>query len=123
MKILKIVALLILTLGLFPKAQVMAQTVFFESLYDVPVMEGLSEMKESSTSFDKAQGRIVYMVASGKNVQKDKVLAFYGQVLPQMGWTQTKAYIFIREQEKLEISFDKTKTSEVVTFSLSPVGR
>ena len=99
------------------------QTAFFESLYDVPVMEGLSEIKESSTSFDKAQGRIVSMMASGENVQKDKVLAFYGQVLPQMGWRQVQTHIFTREQEKLEISFDKTKASEVVGFSLSPLAR
>ncbi len=93
---------------------------FFESLYDIPVMSGLTEVKDMSLSFDKAEGRIAYATAIGENINESNVLTFYSEALSQMGWHKIAPNIFTREQEKLEIFLEKSKTSELVKFSISP---
>lgn len=94
---------------------------FFESLYDIPVMTGLSEVKDMSLSFDKAEGRIAYATAIGENINELDILAFYSEALSQMGWHKIAPNTFTREQEKLEISFEKSKASELVKFSIRPI--
>ena len=111
------------------KAQgvVEVETIFFESLYDIPVMLGLIELKEQSMSFDKLEGRLAYATALGRNVSQQGVLTFYGQALPQMGWRQLTAASFVREEEKLEILYEKTNAygeyDAVVKFSLGPLAQ
>lgn len=103
-----------------------AEASFFESLYDVPVMAGLVEVKEQGMSFDKIEGRLAYAAALGRYEDQPGILTFYGQALPQMGWRQLTPVSFVRENEKLEILFEKTNAYEehdvLVKFSLSPIG-
>ena len=102
-------------------------THFFESLYDVPKMQGLSEIKDMSISFDKAEGRIAYATALLEKASKEQVLKFYRQSLPQLGWKAAGINSYTRESEKLKISFEeytvKSKTSTLVKFSLSPIAQ
>ncbi len=100
-----------------------AEIVFFESLYDVPVMVGLSEVKDQSVSFDKAEGRIAYAAAIGDDIDETSVLSFYSTALQQLGWHKISPHLFQREQEKLEISLGKSNASELIMFSINPVSQ
>ena len=126
----RLLLLLITILTLFgaPKLYA-AETVFFESLYDVPVMPGLTEITEQGLSFDKVEGRIAHAMALSDTAGESAILAFYASVLPQMGWKEVKPALFIREAEKLEISFEapedkigeETQSIALIRFSLGPV--
>ena len=102
-----------------------SETVFFESLYDVPVMAGLSEISELGMTFDKVEGRLAYAVADPQNIDKKSIISFYNKALPQMGWKKSSSSIFTREDEKLVISFDLPQGSQgrgtLVKFTLSPI--
>ena len=58
---------------------------FFAGIEDLPVMPGLEQMRDAGVSFDKPEGRIVEVAASGK-VSRRAVAEFYRAVLPRLGW-------------------------------------
>lgn len=101
-----------------------AQGSFFETLYDIPIMEGLVEIPEEALDFDKPDGRISQAVAYGENLEKGDIQTFYNQTLTQMGWAQESDGIYLREQEKLLISIEKigkdAPLSLQVKFQLMP---
>lgn len=98
---------------------------FFETLYDVPVMEGIEEIPEMALSFDKVGGRIAEAGAIMSDLSDREVISFYNTSLAQMGWQRKQSsyapYIFTREGEKLSIFIDKSKASPVIRFLLQPV--
>ena len=61
-------------------------TEYFESLADLPIAPGLAEERDEAMVFDKPDGRIVEVVASGRTPVAG-VEKFYTSVLPALGWT------------------------------------
>ncbi len=92
---------------------------FFGAMEDLPVMSGLVEDTSARVVFDKPQGRIVQITASG-DVAPSEVRRFYGEVLPQLGWTRTGAGIYRREGEVLRLRLRPGGGRVTVRFSLSP---
>lgn len=95
---------------------------FFETLYDVPVMEGLLELEDSALTFDKPGGRISQAMALAEAMTQAEILAFYDTTLPQMGWNKVKSGEYQRELDKLLILFEKTDHALIAKFMLSPIG-
>lgn len=95
-----------------------AEQQFFETLYDVPVMQGLTEIPDMAMVFDKPNGRISQAGALMKGVSQESVKAFYTQTLPQLGWKINQSGIYTREGEKLTISFEGT---EMVKLLVEPL--
>jgi len=108
--------LIIIILMLFPTVAKAEQT-FFETLYDVPVMQGLIEVPDMSLTFDKPNGRISQAGAQTSNLSKQDILGFYNESLAQLGWKTSAEGIYIREGETLVLSFEGPKT---VKFLLKP---
>ena len=98
---------------------------FFETLYDIPVMEGIEEIPEMALSFDKVGGRIAEAGAIASELTESEIITFYKASLEQMGWMahtfNQSPYIFTREGEKLSIFIDKSKASPVIRFLLQPI--
>jgi len=96
---------------------------FFETLYDVPVLLDLEEIREESMLFDKPSGRIASAKARSAYGEK-YVFEAYGMALPQMGWQKISETRFKREGEVLSILAIKSDTSSgsgvLVSFSLKP---
>jgi len=84
-------------------AQDQLPNVFFEALYDVPVMAGLEEVPELSMKFHKPDRRISQAGALAKNISKNEILAFYAATLPQMGWSKIQLNQYDRDGERLTI--------------------
>ena len=111
------------------KAPVYAQNQFFESLYDVPIMEGLVEMPEMAMSFDKPAGRISEAGAIATGLNAPDIYTFYDKALPQMGWQKKGRGLYIREGDELTLTIaeegQKNKENQIdsliVRFSLTPV--
>ena len=110
------------TSGVIQSAQ--AETDFFETLYDVPILNGLEEIDEEAVTFDKPSGRISYAAAYTARYDEEQVIALYKQALAQMGWKLALKSTFMREGEILTISFYKSKAwpadPMVVRFALQP---
>ena len=93
---------------------------FLEAIEDMPLMEGLTESPEAGVSFHTKQGRLIEAQAAGE-IPVAKVMEFYRETLPQMGWVVIDDASFRREKEILRISASPDKDSRtLVFFSLSP---
>lgn len=96
---------------------------FFADIADLPVMPGLEQIQDAGLSFDKPEGRIVEVAASGK-VSCREVVEFYRAVLPQLGWRAAGKGRYRREGEHLNLSFSTSGSASgptlTVRFSLRP---
>jgi hypothetical protein len=96
------------------------KTFFFDSLYDVPIMPGLSEIPDMALSFDHPEGRIAQAAAAGSGVSPEAVLSFYDAALPALGWVVLSPGHYARDGEILEIEAAMQGSQAAVRFNLSP---
>lgn len=93
---------------------------FLAGIEDVPVPPGFTENPAAGMVFDSPTGRIIEAEASG-SLPREKVIAFYGETLPQLGWTRISDTEFRSETETLKLSFDLSKKPLLaVHFNLTP---
>lgn len=101
-----------------------AESRFFSALNDVPLMPGLYELTAETVVFDQPEGRIVESSAVSETEKAPEIRAFYGSVLPQLGWNPQKgaeqADSYLRQGEKLTLSLEVRDQLNIVHFSLSP---
>jgi hypothetical protein len=111
--------LLMLSLVVEAPIASVAGEAFVSSVEDLPLMPGLSEDKPAGLTFDSAGGRIVEAYATGR-VEEDEVLHFYGETLPQLGWTAEAPALFHRGGETLHLDFQRGAKGLTVHYYLSP---
>ena len=92
---------------------------FVPGTEDVPLMRGLAPVAGSSVVFDKPEGRIVEVQASGK-LTRAAVRGFYEATLPRLGWTAAGADAWRREGEVLRLDYREDRGILTVGFTLSP---
>lgn len=114
-----------LALVFMVQAPALAQTgaaapVFFEALYDVPVMPGLEELKDQAMLFDKPDGKIASVVAASRALSAADVASFYEATLPQLGWKKTTQNQYVRGDDRLVMEITRTPPLTVIQFTLSP---
>jgi len=100
---------------------VSGDTQFFQSLPDVPLMEGLTELTDQTMEFDKPSGRIVEVYASYDSLSADQISSFYNQTLPLFGWQRLGDFSFVRKGEKLSFLFEDSDGQNFVRVTLLPV--
>ena len=90
---------------------------FLEGYEDIPIMKGLSQIKNDNFSFGNEEARLVEAVLTGSKVGFKSVKKFYVDTLPQLGWTyqgqRGDSLLFYREGEALEIVKESTKPLNV----------
>ena len=102
-------------------------TSFVPGLGDVPAMPGLTPAEDEPLLFDKPTGRIAEALLQGR-MDRKAVLAFYGQAMPQLGWTRLSDTRYQREGEELRLEFVKGNSGAggagpvrtLVRFTLMP---
>lgn len=92
---------------------------FVSGLEDLPLMPGLTEADQDRVIFDKPGGRIVEAAATGA-ANADRVLSFYANTLPQLGWRALGPGRFVREGERLHIRTEPGAGKLIVRFSIAP---
>ncbi len=113
-------------LGLVGQAPAYSADGFLSVADDVPLMPGLSEKTDEATVFDKPGGRIVETAAQESargRLDRQAVLAFYGQTLPQLGWQAASASRFIREGEALTLTLESRGGLLTVRFEIAPAAK
>ncbi|MDA8233033.1 MAG: hypothetical protein M0006_17015 [Magnetospirillum sp.] len=111
-----LLALALLAAGPFNQARAEG---FLSACEDLPLAPGLTEVPDSSLSFDTPSGRIVEAYAKG-TVGERTMLAFYASTLPQLGWTRESDTRFRREAEVLRLDSSVEDRKLVVHFTISP---
>ena len=92
---------------------------FLTGFSDLPIMPGMQELPDANISFDTASGRIVEAFAKTEQTV-ERILSFYKNILPQLGWRVEKDTMFVRDSEILIIDLRKDGDSVIVQFSLEP---
>lgn len=93
---------------------------FFEVLYDIPVMPGLTEIPDMAMVFDKPAGRIAQAGALGPGLTKAEIIDFYNDSLPQLGWRSQGEGTYLRDGEILRIEAQTAPSGPLVTLTLAP---
>jgi len=94
---------------------------FLAGIEDVPVPPGFAENPSAGMVFDSPTGRIIEAVASGNSLNREQLLAFYAQTLPQLGWTRIGDSEFRSDSETLRITIEQGKPgSLIVHYNLTP---
>ena len=84
---------------------------------DIPLLEGMENVKDSLIIFDKPYGRIVVAETEG-DINLQRVKDFYFDILPNLGWKMNLQGKYQREKESLEISFDERNGKVIVKITL-----
>ena len=94
---------------------------FLDCIEDIPLMNELVEKKDSCFYFDSNEGRVANVEVEG-NLDKNDILDFYRNILPQLGWkiNDDRSYEnilkFRRENELLNIMIHENNQKSLVTF-------
>jgi hypothetical protein len=115
-----LVALAALAMACAAVAQLRAEE-FLSVLDDMPLMPGLTELRDQASDFQTPEGRIIDGSASG-SVDPRAVSSFYDQTLPALGWRREGPGRFLRDRERLVIAVapGATKGAVTVRFSVRP---
>jgi hypothetical protein len=100
------------------------QANFVPGFDDLPLMPELVAGSESPVVFDAPGGRIIDVQMAGRT-SAARVIDFYRDTLPQLGWhvVGSTAGTFEREGEILKLLIDEPERGRVaVRFSLAPSG-
>jgi len=102
---------LILTAGIAKAAT------FIEGLEDVPIMDGMTQIKDSGINFGNAESRFVESHLSSPTLHFNEVKSFYQKTLPQLGWAQVgddkNMVLFAREKEIMEIAREDSSPLQI----------
>ncbi|MCD8562709.1 MAG: hypothetical protein LRY54_01285 [Alphaproteobacteria bacterium] len=98
---------------------------FFESLSDIPLMEGLSENTSEAYLFDKPEGRIAGTAAYGKGISPGMAENYYRQALPQFGWkpgtNDGNTLVFRRDGEELRLEAIEQQSTLSLHITVNPL--
>ena len=111
--------LALVLLALAGPAEAADHTAFLAGVEDVPLVPGMKVVSDTVVAFDAAAGRIVEAYAIGP-VTRQVVLDFYGQSLPQLGWTAERPDRFVRQGEALQLDFFGRDQQLAVRFTVAP---
>ncbi|MER2520527.1 MAG: hypothetical protein ABTQ34_07555 [Bdellovibrionales bacterium] len=90
------------------------------SIEDLPLMPGLSALRDEDTVFVVPHGgRIAESAAIGA-VDVDDVYLYYKRSLPQLGWKASDARTYRRNGERLNILARANGKITTVQFSIKP---
>lgn len=88
--------------------------------HDLPLMPGFTINREKTTVFDSPAGNLVDAYYVGKRQDKQKIMNFYKEALPQLGWQESDNGQFSREDETLRIVPIENKNETTLHFNIVP---
>ena len=92
---------------------------FINGLEDIPLFKNMEYVEDSLVLFDKVDGRYVSTEISG-NYNYDEVISFYKNILPNLGWKETRLLTFERAKEILELKTTINNDKITIIFSVYP---
>ncbi len=112
---------LILSVFILTANHAYAQTLFFHALPNVPIATGITELPDQATIFDKANGRIITVVALvDHDTSSQRILDYYASALPAFGWIAAGEKTYKRESESLTIRLDSYQGEQYMHLTITP---
>lgn len=96
-----------------------SEPAFLINIPDVPLMAGMTERHDLGFVFDAPEGRVAQSVVGYSRVSPEKIMKFYQDVLPKLGWEAQKTGVFRRGSDQLSVKIDKVDGQSVVVFDLA----
>jgi len=94
--------------------------VFFSTIPDLPIMQGVHELPDHAVMFDKPAGRIIESVAQVDSVTWPQIQSYYKAALPQLGWALLSEDIYTRGGEVLRLEFEEIEGEYFLRIVLAP---
>jgi hypothetical protein len=104
-----------------------APAAFFQTIPDMPLMQGLEELPDQTMIFEKPAGRIIDAAATvDDTLPAADVLAFYRDTLPQLGWTpapkdSAQGERFIRAGEEITLEVESHNGHRFLAIAVRPL--
>ncbi|MBR1605406.1 MAG: hypothetical protein IJ660_04795 [Alphaproteobacteria bacterium] len=90
---------------------------FIEGLEDIPLMRGVHQQTQKNVSFGNEESRFIEVYLTSSKVGFKKIIAFYKESLPQLGWTYQgtidESVIFYRDSESLTFHRESIKPLQI----------
>ena len=90
---------------------------FIEGLEDIPLMKNVFQHVDDTFSFGNEEARFIEVYLTSTKVGFKKIIDFYKESLPQLGWTYQGtlegAVIFYREGESLTLHKESSKPLKI----------
>jgi hypothetical protein len=106
-------------LSLFISCSCQANNQFFPNMSDIPLMDGLIIQSTEDMNFDTPAGQITNIEAYSKEFSSCRVLSYYQNVLPQMGWQMVQKNKFIRDKDTLIITVIHSQNPTQLCFEIT----
>jgi len=87
---------------------------------DLPVYQGFQPIETENIVYDSESGRIIDAAYSRIGDDKNDVINFYAEALPQLGWKKRKTSEYIRDGETLKLSVIKKQGTLYLKFVIRP---
>ncbi len=97
----------------------MQELEFLTTIPDLPLMPALRELDDQAVIYDKPNGRIVEIYLSLGTLSIKDVQTYYQNMLPQLGWVLAGPQTYVRDSERLLMSFEQQNQS-YLHFKLMP---
>ena len=108
----------VLALCLFFSVAVYAQSDFVPGTEDLPLMEKMVIDENETISFDTPAGQILNVTAKTP-VSSQKVLSFYANTLPALGWQKKSGNSYKRDRDEIVIQTQSSQTGTSVLFQVT----
>ena len=92
---------------------------FINGLEDIPLFKNMEYVEDSLVLFDKVDGRYVSTEIRG-NYNYEEVISFYKNILPNLGWQETKSLTYKRASEILELKSKVNNDKISIIFRVYP---
>ena len=91
-----------------------AKESFIDGMEDIPLPPNVMQIKNDNFAFGNEETRIIEAYWTSKNLKESVIENFYLDTLPQLGWEfagkSKNTLFFTRDQEELDVYFEKTKS-------------
>ena len=96
-----------------------AESRFLPNMGDIPLMEGLIIQSTEEINFDTPVGQIMNIEVQSENVSSCRILSYYRNVLPEMGWQMIETNKFIREKDTFFITVIQAQNPVILRFEIT----
>lgn len=96
-----------------------AESRFFPHMNDIPLMDGVTIQSTEDVNFDTPVGQIISVGIQAEDISSCRILAYYHNILPEMGWQIVEPNKFVREKDTLLITVIQTQNPAILRFEIT----
>lgn len=92
---------------------------FVKGTDGIPLYPFFKEIKEKTVVFDSPDGKIINVKYHATGVNINKVINFYNDTLPQLGWKNDDGDSYFRDNEDLKFNISQQGRKQFLSFKIT----